>query len=240
MGLSDEAIGRIRELIAGGQLGPGARLPPEPELARRLGVSRNSMREAVKALVHARVLDVRRGDGTYVTSLEPALLLEGVGFAVDLLRDETLGEVLEVRRLLEPAAAALAAVRIDRQGLADLEVHLERMRTATGNAGELVVHDAAFHDRVAVATGNTTLASLLRGLSTGTLRARTWRAVIEARAAEETVAQHEDIYEALRARDPALAQAVALVHVATSEAWLRKHLPGGNRAHQDVEVETEP
>src|ERR1044072_2537023 len=104
MSLTDEAIARIRQLIQSGDLPPGSPLPPEPQLAAQLGVSRNPLREAVKALVVARVLDVRRGDGTYVTSLEPALLLEGLGSAVHLLHEDTLLELTEVRSLFEPIA----------------------------------------------------------------------------------------------------------------------------------------
>src|SRR3954453_8970286 len=75
--LTDKAIARIRELILTGELRPGSRLPPEQQLAVQLGLGGNLMREAVKALVVANVLEVRRGTGTYVTSLEPELLLEG-------------------------------------------------------------------------------------------------------------------------------------------------------------------
>lgn len=74
MGVIDGAIDRLRDLIQRGELLPGQRLPPEGELSM-LGVSRNSLREAVRALIQANVLDVRRGNGTYVTSLEPQLLL---------------------------------------------------------------------------------------------------------------------------------------------------------------------
>src|SRR3954467_13802261 len=84
MALTDDAIERIRELIRSGQLPPGSQLPPEQKLADQLGLSRNSMREAVKALQLVRVLDARPGDGTYVTSLAPHLLLENFGFAIDL------------------------------------------------------------------------------------------------------------------------------------------------------------
>lgn len=93
--VTEAAIAKIRELIIAGELRPESRLPPEAELADRLGVSRGSAREAVRALVTARVLDVRRGDGTYVTSLRPQLLLEGIGFAVDMMRDDS---ALELRR----------------------------------------------------------------------------------------------------------------------------------------------
>ncbi|MDF2581206.1 MAG: FadR family transcriptional regulator, partial [Microbacterium sp.] len=80
MAVTDEAIEKIKDMIVRGELAPGSRLPPEKDLAERLGLSRSSMREAVKALEVIRVLDVRRGDGTYVTSLEPKLLLEAISF----------------------------------------------------------------------------------------------------------------------------------------------------------------
>src|ERR1044072_7471230 len=69
--VTDDAIERIRELIASGAWGPGTRLPREPDLAKQLGLSRNSLREAVRALSLARVLEVREGDGAFVSSLEP-------------------------------------------------------------------------------------------------------------------------------------------------------------------------
>lgn len=82
MAVTDEAILRIKEMITGGQLAPGDRLPPEKELSEQLGLSRSSLREAVKALEVIRVLDVRRGDGTYVTSLDRLLIV----FIEDALR----------------------------------------------------------------------------------------------------------------------------------------------------------
>jgi GntR family transcriptional regulator, transcriptional repressor for pyruvate dehydrogenase complex len=221
MALTDEAIHQIRNLIRSGALPPGSRLPPENELAAQLGLSRNSMREAVKALEMVRVLDVRRGDGTYVTSLEPRLLLEGLGLAVDLLQDESVLSVVEVRRLLEPAATGLAAQRITDEGLARLEERLREMDEAGTDAERQVAADAAFHLEVFAATGNQTLLSVLDGLSSLTLRARIWRGVVEAGAIAKTLQQHEAIFSAIAARDRQLAEAAALIHVTTSETWLR-------------------
>ncbi|MCG5212593.1 FadR/GntR family transcriptional regulator [Streptosporangium sp. KLBMP 9127] len=221
MSLTDEAISRIRALIQTGALPPGARLPPEHQLAAQLGVSRNPLREAVKALVVARVLDVRRGDGTYVTSLEPRLLLEGLGLAVELLRDDTLLEIVEVRRLLEPAATGLAASRISDDQLAEIREHLEAMRAASDDIEELNRFDAAFHRTVVAATGNETLSTLLDGISGRTLRMRVWRGTVETNSSDRTVAEHEAIYNALAARNSTLAQAAALMHINTTETWLR-------------------
>jgi len=230
MGVADVAIERIREEISASRLGPGSRLPAEGELAKMLGVSRSSVREAVKALVHARVLDVRQGDGTYVTSLEPRLLLDGLSLAVELIQDDQLLEVMEVRRLLEPGATALAAARISPADLEVLRDRLDLMRACASDAEKLVEHDASFHDCVMAATGNQTLEAVLRGLSTGTMRARIWRAAVDSGASAKTVEQHEEIYRALALGDPGLAEATALVHVVTSEAWLRDHLVSAVRS----------
>jgi GntR family transcriptional repressor for pyruvate dehydrogenase complex len=224
MALPDEAITTIRSLIQAGELKPGTRLPPEQQLAARLGLSRNSMREAVRALESARVLDVRRGDGTYVTSLAPALLLEGLGFAIDLLQDNSLLEVVEVRRMLEPIATGTAATRITDDALAELQEILDKMYATKDTSEQMVHYDILFHRTVIAANGNETLSSVIEALSSKTLRARVWRGVLEAGAATRTLAEHQAIYDALAARDAALAQSAALLHINTSESWLRKIL----------------
>jgi GntR family transcriptional repressor for pyruvate dehydrogenase complex len=222
--LTDDAITRLRAMIQSGELPPGARLPPEHQLAAQMGISRSGIREAVKVLESARVLDVRRGDGTYVTSLAPRLLLEGIGFAFELLQGDTLLEVMEVRRLLEPAATGLAATRMSDDQLAELAGLTGQMREAAADAERLMQLDVAFHRMVIVATGNETLTSLLDGLSGRTARARVWRGLVEGDVAQATVDEHQAILRALQARDQPLAQAAALVHVNTSESWLREML----------------
>ena len=221
MALTDEAITRLRAMIQSRELPPGSRLPTEQQLSQQMGLSRSGVREAVKVLEAARVLDVRRGDGTYVTSLAPHLLLEGFGVAVELLRDDTLLEVMEVRRMLEPVATGVAALRITDADLDRLSEILADMRSAADDAERLIRYDAAFHRTVIAVTGNETLTSLLDGLSGKTLRARVWRGLIEGGSAHLTLSEHEAIFQALRHRDPLLAQASALIHVNTSESWLR-------------------
>src|SRR5262245_53438839 len=118
-------------MILSGELRPGDRLPPEKELGEALGLSRSSLREAVKALEVIRVLDVRRGDGTYVTSLSPGLLLDAMSFVVDIHQDDSVLELFEVRRILEPAAAALAAPRITEADIAHLRDLLDQVDAQT-------------------------------------------------------------------------------------------------------------
>jgi GntR family transcriptional repressor for pyruvate dehydrogenase complex len=231
LGAIDSAITKLRDLIADGELSPGDRLPPEPELAVLVGVSRNTLREAVRALIQANVLDVRRGDGTYVTSLEPRLLLSGLSFVVDLMQDRTLLELVEVRRILEPAATALAAERINDETLDEVRHSLERMKAATSTE-ELVAEDMEYHRLVVRATGNATLESLLDALVTSTTKARVWRAISGGGVKAWTLGQHEVILEALAAHDARLASAASTVLVAASENWVR-HLLATTGSHPE-------
>lgn len=114
-------------------------------LRRNIGpvLSRSSLREAVKALSLVNILDVRRGDGTYVTSLEPPVLLAALSFSVDFHRDTTVLEFLRVRRILEPAATAMAAERITPEEIESLR----RLLDSVGPEPEvenLVANDLEF------------------------------------------------------------------------------------------------
>jgi GntR family transcriptional repressor for pyruvate dehydrogenase complex len=221
--LTDEAIDKIKEMITSGRLRPGEKLPREADLAAELGLSRNSLREAVKALSMINVLDVRQGDGTYATSLAPSLLLEALSFIVDFHRDDTVLEFLEVRRILEPAATGLAAARMSEEGRKELG---EILRAADVNAPieAFVAADLEFHRKIAVGAGNSVLASLIDNMSVPTTRARLWRGVTEPRAQERTLLEHSAIYHAIISRDADLARSSAIVHIAGIESWLRTAL----------------
>lgn len=221
MAVTDEAILRIKEMIVSGELGPGQRLPKEADLAARLGLSRSSLREAVRALALIRVLDVRQGDGTYVTSLEPDLLLDALSFVVDFHRDDTVKELLEVRRILEPAAAAMAAQRMPDTGIAALRAQLESLGRDP-SVEELVANDLEFHRMIAVGAGNRTLSSLIDSLSGPTTRVRIWRGLTQEDAVTRTCEQHAAILEAIAARQPEVARSWATVHVHGVEQWLRQ------------------
>jgi GntR family transcriptional repressor for pyruvate dehydrogenase complex len=223
-GVTHDAIESIRELIISGEWGPGTRLPREADLAAQLGLSRNSLREAVRALSLARVLEVRQGDGTYVSSLEPHDLLEPTRFATHLLRGQTVLELFEVRRMLEPEAAAMAALRADDEIKIALRRELDRMFAAGNRVEDLVEADAAFHDVIGQAPGNAVLRSLLQSLSTRTVRARLWHGMADRVALDTARAEHTRIYEAIVAADPDLARAATTMHIAGNEKWLREHL----------------
>lgn len=221
MPATDDAITGIRALIASGEFGPGAKLPKEADLSARLGLSRNSLREAVSALELVGILKVRQGDGTYVTSLDPSLLLDVVSLVIDFSPEDSLLQLLEVRRLLEPGAAAMAAARASEEQLDEIGEALERVDERSGIEA-LVESDIAFHDAIARASGNLALTALLGSLSGTTFRARVTRGHKDVRAVEETQREHARIYQALRARDPEQAHAASAFHIGSVETWLRQ------------------
>jgi GntR family transcriptional repressor for pyruvate dehydrogenase complex len=217
--VTDEAIEKIKAMITSGALRAGDRLPKEADLAAALGLSRNSLREAVRALALVNILDVRRGDGTYVTSLEPHILLEALNFIVDFHRDDTVLEFLQVRRILEPAATAMAAERISPEEVKGLQALLDSLGS-NPDPEELVEKDMEFHRRIVVSAGNSVLASLLESMSGPMTRARVWRGITQTGTLTRTFAEHRAILDALTARDPEAARAWATVHIAGVEQWL--------------------
>jgi GntR family transcriptional repressor for pyruvate dehydrogenase complex len=221
MAVTDEAILKIKDMILTGELGPGDRLPPEKELSERLGLSRSSMREAVKALEVIRVLDVRRGDGTYVTSLEPRLLLEAMTFVVDLHDDDSILDLFAVRRILEPAAAAIAAAHLDEEQIAVLRSQIAGV-DGSKSVEDLVAHDLEFHASIVQAAGNSYLTTLIESLSGHTIRARVWRGLTQENATSRTLSEHSAIVDALEIKDAKLAEALMVAHISGVERWLRQ------------------
>ncbi|GAB2620910.1 FadR/GntR family transcriptional regulator [Streptomyces capparidis] len=221
--VTQRAIEQIKQMIAAGELRPGQRLPTERDLAAQLGLSRSSMREAIRALTVLGVLQARHGSGIYVTELGAGDLLETFGLMAEVVRGEQLLELLQVRRLLEPAATALAAARITDEELAQVQRHLAEME-ATDDPEELLTADLAFHRVVVAAAGNATLAAIVEGLSSRTFRARLGRGRQEPGVFAQVRKDHARIHRALAARDPDAARAAAAVHIAEVEDWLRAHL----------------
>lgn len=223
MALTDDAIEKIKAMILDGRLKPGDRLPREADLAEQLGISRGSLREAVRALSMIRILDVRRGDGTYVTSLRPEILLETMGFIIDFHQDSSVLDLFEVRRALEPMAAEKAALLMSDDEAASLVDLVESLDPAAA-VDEVVANDLAFHHRIAEASGNAVLCSLIDGVAGRTHRARLWRGVTQQDAFAQTRREHRAIAEAIVHRQPSVAAAHSLSHVAGIESWLRHSL----------------
>ncbi|WP_035839806.1 FadR/GntR family transcriptional regulator [Kitasatospora azatica] len=238
MAVTDQAIEKIKEMIVRGALQPGSRLPAEAELADQLGLSRSSLREAVRALTAMRILVTKQGDGTYVSGLEPHLLLEAMTFAADVSHGHSARQLLQVRRMLEPQAVALAAGRLTDDQLAGLRSVLDRC-TGAISIEQFIELDIEFHRIIADSVGNPVLSTLLGILSTHTQRLRIVRGTIPQPSAEgapmattreQAHREHEAIWRALLARDAQLAACAAAVHVAAVEDWLADGTPIGSAA----------
>lgn len=219
--VTQRAIEEIKAKIAVGDLRPGQRLPTERDLAADLGLSRSSMREAIRALTVMGVLEARHGAGVYVTQLKPGDLLETFGVVAEMSRGDTLLHLVQVRKILEPAAAAAAAARIDEAGLAGLRAEMTAMERGT-TAEEIIGHDLEFHRIITDAAANPVLSAILSGLNTRTFRARVWRGYQEEGVFPRTFREHDEIYRALVERDPDGARVATAAHIGAVEEWARR------------------
>lgn len=223
MSLTDTAIEKIKAMILDGSLRPGDRLPREADLADQLGISRGPLREAVRVLSMLRILDVRRGDGTFVTSLKPEILLETMEFIIDFHQDSSILDLFEVRRALEPMAAEKAALRMADEEAAALLGLVDAVYASTP-IEQVVANDLEFHHRIAAAAGNAVLCSFIDSVAGRTHQARVWRGVTQADSFEQTQREHRAIALAITDRQPSIAAALSLSHVAGIENWIRHNL----------------
>ena len=224
---SDHVIAIVKRMIASGELRAGDRLPIEKELAARWGVSRGSLREAVRSLAALGVLETRQGDGTYVTQLDPGSLLRPLEFWAGLQEATQAVDLLAVRRVLETESAGLAAVRLSDEDLDELDRILSGIEEglSTGELGpeSFIDADAEFHRRIAQASGNPALAALIDSLMTRTLRGRLWRAITESDSVGEAHADHRAILAALRTRDAERARIRMAAHLLGVELFAAEH-----------------
>lgn len=215
-----QAVDRLRDLILQGDFSAGERLPPERVLARELGVSRSTLREAIRALVVMNVLVSRHGDGTYVSSLEPDLLAEPFELMVSL-SDESLFHLFEVRRVLETACAGLAAERISDEELVQFDRILEHSEAARDDPEELLDRDVELHTAVVRATRNPLLIRIMSGVGALALAGRR-RTMSLPGVADRSLADHARIVSALRRRSPETARTAMEAHLAHVEESFRE------------------
>jgi GntR family transcriptional regulator, transcriptional repressor for pyruvate dehydrogenase complex len=207
--LAHDAAEHLKELIGSGALQPGDKLPPERSLATRLGVSRPTLREAVRGLVIMGMLETRHGAGTFVVRQAP--VGDPLTLTIDL-QDAPIEELFEIRLLLEPSVTERAAARITDEELAGLHGLVDRMERAISEPTEFILVDAEFHRAIHVAARSTMLLSVLDGIADLSLRGRTissTRPGVTRRTAQE----HLAILDALEAHDPVLAREAMAAHL---------------------------
>ncbi|MFB6887932.1 FadR/GntR family transcriptional regulator [Kitasatospora sp. NPDC056327] len=203
--LVDTAIEQLREQLSAGVWPVGSRIPTEHELAERLGIGRNTVREAIRVLVHAGMLVSRQGEGTFVRSTsDPAAVLRGV-------QRSGVRDVLEVRAALETEAARLAALRHTPEDV-------RRMRAALAREAEVIAahperagreatveHDLEFHTAVVEAAHNPALTEVYRYFG-ASVRESMRASFGDHDMPEVVVATHEALVDAIESGDPERAE----------------------------------
>lgn len=218
--LSEEIVNRLLALIKEKELRPGDKLPPERELAAMMQVSRPSLREALRALSIMNVVEIRQGDGTYITSLEPELLVEHLDFVFSL-DDSTFLQLFEARKILEVGIVAIAAQRITDEEIAGLEACLAKSIETADDHQAFLETDLELHERITEAARNPILSRFMASISR-LGRASRSRTVEIPGVRQRSLKDHQAIVKALKARDPEAARQAMLQHLNNVEKELRK------------------
>lgn len=227
--LVEQIVAQLEELIENGTWPVGDRIPAEPELVKELGVSRNTIREAIHALIHAGMLRTRQGDGTYVcssSSLTPALTRR-------LERCE-LSDTLDVRSALEQEGARLAALRHTPEDLERIRSAYQQVRYAWEERDfeHLIRLDYAFHSAIIAAAHNAILSDLYDSISEAVQMA-----VHDGSTSLELLRIHaelnEQLVEGIVARNAAGAADTVRAYIDASRTMLLQDIEGGNEIHHE-------
>ena len=157
--LPEQIADKLREMIIQEEMKTGAKLPAEAELMARFGVSRSTVREAVKILQTEHIVDIRQGQGTFLCAM-PGLAQDPLGLRFADQAD-LVGQLLETRLLIEPGVAALAAQRRTDEDMAAMKVLLDKMDSAYLHGEDYTPYDFEFHSIIARCTGNDVVGRLL-------------------------------------------------------------------------------
>jgi DNA-binding FadR family transcriptional regulator len=202
---SHQVVDALCGMLRSGTYRVGERMPSEHELGTELGFSRSTVREAIRELTSIGVLEIQHGRGTFVRSLRPDLLLRGDSL-VEQSNDRIRDELLEVRGIVEPEAAALAATRASGEDLERLHYDVQRLAQAIGQ-GIVPPEDLGFHLDLVRATHN---AALWR-VSGAIISFYQWDGQLPT---DQDVVDHRAIFEAVRDRDPQRARDAMRDHLA--------------------------
>lgn len=200
--LVDTAIESIRSAITAGHWRIGDRLPVEAELSESLGISRNTVREAVRVLVHMGILETRQGDGTYVRADRDT------GESLRRIEQAQLKDQLEVRQLLEAEAAKLAAERRTEEEVKVMSRALDLRASAGDDVAERIRFDEQFHHALVGATHNSALVELYNYFADAITRTIE-RTEMDDSLPEPSQEDHEILLAAIRRKDGERAKCLA-------------------------------
>jgi len=206
--IPEEVADRVRVLILDGTFPSGQPLPPERLLAERFGVSRGSIRDALRILELVGLLETRHGQGTFPRELTVERLVAPLA-SVMAYRQDMKDELMDVRRMFEPAVARAAAERATEEDVADLQRIIDTQRRKLKTGQSAIVEDSAFHATLARCTRNRVVVSIMAILNDLLVESRAQSLRQKGRPAR-SVDGHEAVVDALRRRDPdAAAQAMS-------------------------------
>lgn len=207
----EEVARRLQDLMQRGVLRPGDRLPPERELSVRFGVSRATIRQALEALQHNGLIDRRIGEGTFARADSATASVTGLVSALRLARG-TLADQLELRRLLEPQVARLAAQRAGPSDIDVLQQSVARQEQCLARGVPFIDDDSAFHLAIAQAATNDLLAKMVEGVHE-LLRDSREQSLRTPGGMARSLAGHRRILEAISAQDEEAAYEAMLAHM---------------------------
>ena len=197
--VAEEVADRIRVLMLDGTFSAGEPLPSERHLAERFGVSRGSIRDALRTLETIGLVETRHGQGTFPLELSVERLVAPLA-SVMAYRSDLQDELLDVRRMFEPAVARVAALRATEEDMAELQGILEIQRQRLKNSQSAIVEDTAFHAVLARATRNRVVMSIMATLNDLLVESRTQSLMQKGRPAR-SIDGHEAVVAALRRGD---------------------------------------
>lgn len=213
---------QIQRLIVDGALKPGDKLPPERELAARFAVSRGSVRDAIRTLELVGLVVPRQGEGTVVADVSPEAVVMPIASVLSRKR-ELIAELLEIRKMIEPALAARAAVRATPEEIARLEDLLRRQREKIVRGESAVEEDTEFHYVIALAARNGVVRRVIDVLMR-LLRETRARSLQTHGRPQRSLAGHKRILEAIKRRDPEAAERAVRQHVEQIEEIVLKKM----------------
>jgi len=195
-----QVVNHIRSLIENGTLQPGDKIPPEREFARKLGISRASLRTGIGYLAAMGVMKVKHGVGTFVADGPPEFGKASLGLMGALHGFQT-WQMFEARIIIESNIAALAAERGKEEHHAALAEEVAEMFAVMDNPAEYLIHDVMFHRIISQASGNPIMAAVTETI-TGALYDKRRKTVERSIDTRESAEMHREIYRAIRSRKP--------------------------------------
>jgi DNA-binding FadR family transcriptional regulator len=224
--LAQAVMESLTDTIVSGAIPPGSTLPVEPELCETFGVSRITVREAVKSLEAKGLVLARQGYGTTVTPPEEWNLLDPVVLAATVQHDDelvVLDQLVDIRSTLEAQMTAQAAELATDDDLRDIERLLSRLDEETAVPARFIETDVAFHDRIMQASHNRLGRSIIRILHAQARTTYLYNGTPDTTACERANAEHRAVAERLLARDSEGAAQAMAAHIKT--AWNRRRVP---------------